>query len=465
MINFFRNKLILIIVILFLLSRVILILSYNDTGWEPDSYQHFNELRTVYSDFPNNLVLGLGVWSKPLYTFLFGVPVELTNGGLALVQFINSLIFAATIFLSFKITRFITKSHFYSLLTAIFISLSLTLTISSTSALTEPVFLLFLMIGWFLSFKQKYTLAGLVLGLSILGRIEGLFFLGIFNLWLIYVFKDNLKVDFLKILKIWVLSVIPLLTWNLLGFLNTGNIFYVLGEGYPSTSENIFGTGSVFYYPFRFLMQEPIIFVLSLLSFVSFKYFKFNKELWLIYISAFGFITTQIITWRFGLLGSAGLMRYFVSVLPIMSILASVFVFWSVRKILPNYQSIRLKIFLIISIITITMIFNFVQIIGINQIDSKWINIEDENLRLAGVWIKENLPNACNLVSDRPEPIYYSGKNLSCFENGFASLDSYDYYVFSESWHGIYTDLSREELSERYKVAKEFGDSVVIYEI
>jgi hypothetical protein len=58
---------------------------------------------------------------------------------------------------------------------------------------------------------------------------------------------------------------------------------------------------------------------------VSLQYSKFNI---LIFIFSAGFIATQIITWSTGTLGSAGLMRYFVGIMPMMAISSGLGLDW-----------------------------------------------------------------------------------------------------------------------------------------
>lgn len=145
-----ENKIALLLLLLMFLIKLIFILSLNNTDWEPDSYMHFLELNTIYKDFPNNLSLGLGVWTKPLYAYLFGIPVTILNtNSFLIVQVINLIIFSLISYFVYKLVLKFVNNRLIGLLSIILSTLSLTLFKSSTSSLTEPIFTLTLVLGFY----------------------------------------------------------------------------------------------------------------------------------------------------------------------------------------------------------------------------------------------------------------------------------------------------------------------------
>ena len=88
-----RNILIAVLLSIFII-KVLTIISFNNTDWEPDSYMHFLQAKTVWLNFPSNLPIGLSVWAKPLFIYPMGLIINLLNQNtFFVVQLINTLIF------------------------------------------------------------------------------------------------------------------------------------------------------------------------------------------------------------------------------------------------------------------------------------------------------------------------------------------------------------------------------------
>ncbi len=483
MANFIKNhkEATLFLISLFTIKLLIILFLIGDRDWEPDSYMHFLQLRTVFYDFPNNLNLGINVWAKPLFTFVYGVPVSLFGiKHLILVQILNLLIFIIISFLTYEIIYKLHKSKLVALIGLCLTSLSLLTFKSSISALTEPIFTLFLVLGFRYVLTIKLNLAAMMFGISVLGRIEGLYFVGVFNIWLIYKYNisnkiTKLEIDQLKTLIIaWLISVTPVIVWNFLGYLDTGRLLFIVDKGYP-TFDGVFGFGAWLDYPKRLLIQEGLITVLALLSLIylvkNYRKQKFNKEYILLAIFIYGFILSQMYLWVEGKFGSAGLMRYLISVVPFMVALGSI----GMQKILeiPQlnirlYKNKLLIVLIFASIQTAILIINFT---NLGPISSKWIYIEnEENLRQAGEWIRDNISLNEFVASVRPEILYYAQREGN-LDN--AALDFKDdlyqkrqegFYVWTKDWGESYA-ITQNMMEEKGSLVYSINNYVYIYEV
>lgn len=485
-----------------LIKAGILVFLIKDRGWEPDSYMHFIELRTVYSNIPDNLDIGISVWAKPLYTYLLGLPVALFSfDTLIPVQLMNILIFSITFYLVYLIANVIFENNRYALLSLGLSLFSYNLFKSSITALTEPIFTLCIVFGFYLVLKKKYILAGLLFGISILGRIEGLYFLGTYNLWLVYKFElvqlllkrfksrkleeiIEIKSKVISLLKVWVISVIPVLVWNILGFIHTGRLIYIFDKGYP-TEAGQYGFGTILHFPRKLLIEETVIFFLfilgSLVLFYSYIYsyrkisiesrvsslYTYRSELILAWILAAGFTATQMYFWVIGQFGSAGLSRYLVSVLPFYIFICTLGVKAMVNRLKLN-TNINYEYFIISGIILAHLFMLIANFSGIKPLSRKWI-VVDQDVIDAGKYIGKNYSDTgIEVNSTRPEVIYYAKRDTDWNEeaqNFSSELRNREpgIYVWDEEWKEAFK-LSKADLDANAELVKQF-DSMYIYEI
>jgi hypothetical protein len=483
-----KSHKIILTLILLTLIKFVLIYSFHDKGWEPDSYQHYNELYTVYSNFPNNLDIGLGVWSKPLYSYVLGIPAAIVGAnGLWIIQVCNAVIFSFISYLVYLIVKSLYKKENLAFFSLLLTQLSFLTFRSSITALTEPIFTLMLVLGLFYAVKRKYYLATFFFSLSILGRIEGLLFIGIYNLWLVYEFRNQLKSKWLFIFKNWVLSIIPMFIWNFLGYLQTGKPLYLFSGGYPTNSEETYGTGSWVFFFKSMLLHETVISILFALSIlILIKNFlsadrqarklKISSELLLTSSLFIAFFLSQVVTWKFGLFGSAGLIRYFISIMPF-GVIVGVLVldtFFSTKSPKPleptrSPLSVLPVITMVyVSLITLQILSLITLFVGIGPIESKWIHIESDEFENAGLWIKENVDESIFVGSERPEVIYYAGRNLensTIFQKDELESNKAGIYVWSKSWGEEVAGIKFEDISEKAELVKQFGEEIYIFKL
>lgn len=448
------------------LFKVFIATRFNNSDWEPDSFMHFLELKTVFTDFPNNLSMGLGVWTKPLYAYPLGFLVQIFNiKDLFFVEIINILISLLISFIVFKIVYKLTVNFKIALFSIFLCAFSLTLFKSSVSTLTDQIFGLMLILNLYLALQKRYKLASLFVGLSVIGRIEGLFFVGIYNLWLILeLTKDNSRNEVIKKLLInWVITLIPVFIWNFLGAINSGLPLFVIQGGYPS-KPGVYGYGGYFSYPRMFLIQDLIVTLLfsgaTLVLARKFKEIRSNWFLFLVWGSFTGFFLVEAILWKLGIFGSAGLMRYFVGVIPYMIIVSG----FGIYKVLSRFDNLKQKLILSAFII-LQFGLLIMHLSGIGF--TKSFPAENNDFKLAGEWIKQNISEDEFMYSDRPEAIYYSGRNLTNSANRFG--EEFDgrnpgVYVWSKEWgkdvYGFDPDDFKDE-----NVIFNFDDRIIIIRI
>ncbi|MFS8130973.1 MAG: hypothetical protein ACMG57_03265 [Candidatus Dojkabacteria bacterium] len=371
-------------------------------GWEADEYMHFLEAKTLLTNFPHNLSIGIGVWSKPGYIYIYGMLITIFNiTSLLNAQIITIVIGLITSWLILKILAELKCSFKIQILGLILTNFSFLMFRGSLSIMTEPIFALFLTAGIYFLVKQKFGLSALMFGLLPLVRIEGLFFVALLIVYVIY------KKKFSKI----VFLITPTIIWNFLGFLMTSKFFYIVDSGYP-LSAGKYSHGGYPYYVEGFMKIDPIIFVLFLISAVYiFRYFK-NKQ-WVKFGVVFSFLLflfLQIIFWKFGLFGTAGLMRYFVTVLPLAIISISLFfehIFGSIKN--------RFESCLIVFVICVLQVF-FTTVLfmrGGLVFNQQTRAVVEPGVIEAGDWVGKYVSSDTKVYSDVPEVIYFAGRDLN----------------------------------------------------
>ena len=487
--NAFKNLKILTVLLLTFVFKAFFLKELNGFGWEHDEYLHFLDLKTVYTNFPHNLDIGLGVWSKPLFTYIYGLPVHLFGlETLPQAQILGIITVLLTSFVIYKILLKLNLSQNLSLVGVIIYNFSFLTFRSSLSVMTEPIFALFLSLGIFTLLQKRYYLSSLMIGLLVLARMEGLFFVGIWGVYYLFTYKDlchpegnrgmkswltlrqaqdgTTKVLIIKkfknyksLLTSYLLLFTPALVWNLLGYIHTGEILHIFNNGYPS-STNIYGNGGWTYYFESFLRLDPILFTLFVLSFSLFLnyYKKRNFEILLLYISSAAFIFLQMIFWKFGWFGTAGLLRYFVTIYPIMTILACMFISRF------NLKSISKSIFYLL--FTSMFLFNGIitvhrgGIVGWQQTSV----LDDSNYQKTGEWIEQNIDSSERLYADFPEYIYFSDRDLNTADTSpdvhLANMDT-GTYVFKKGQHRSEEFWNQIDSNSRARLLNNLSDSYI----
>lgn len=463
--NINRQKILIFTLLFIFIFKLFVALSFNNSDWEPDSFMHFLELRTIFADFPNNLHLGLGVWTKPLYAYPFGFLVQIFNvKDLLFIQIINILISLLISFIVYKIVLKLSGSFKISLLSIVLTSFSLTLFKSSLSTLTDQIFGLMLILNLYFLLNKKYKLASLFVGLSVIGRIEGLFFVAIYNIYLILELLGQANIQrstqLKKLLFNWVITIVPVFIWNLLGTVTYNIPLFIINGGYPSTA-GMYGYGGFLAYPHMFISQEFVITVLFILtSLIFLKRIKEIRNIWFImfiWITFSLFFILQSALWKLGIFGSAGLMRYFVGVIPFMVIIGAfgVYKLKNEFKLQGFFKKGWSELVVVLGITLLHFGLLIMHLSGIGFI--RQFPSEHTDFKVAGEWIKDNVSEDVFLYSDRPETIYYSNRNLTNsaihfegnYQKGVPGV-----YVWSKEWGKDVFGLNPDDFKEEDVIFK-----------
>lgn len=463
--NFWQRiprKILIIIVVtlgLVVIGKVLAIASWGDTGWEPDSYMHFLELRTIFSDFPNNLSMGLGVWTKPLYAYPFAFLTTVFDWqSLMPLQILNVIVVAITSLFVFDSVKRLTKSNALAYLGLILTNITYLSFRSSLTMLTEPMFMLVLAISFNLLQRKRYGWSSLLIGLSVLGRIEGLWFVALWGLYLLLI-KDNWK----DLTKQWIVMILPTFVWNLLGFLVTGRVLFILDQGYPTTAGK-YGYGGIMHYLEGFIDIDPLLLILFALGALSAWRYLLSKD-WLKllpFAATSSFILLQVIFWKFGLFGTAGLMRYFAGIVPLMIIASLLFWHDYAAQLFTKKSTSVLFVLIIIGLqlaISVRLLAKG-DLAGGQRLNPRYEN----TLAQAGHWIADNAEAQEFVYADRPEVLYYAGRDLRTSANRVDPLwkDTPGVYVWSNEW-GEGLGVTLADLESRGKLLVSFAGEVYIY--
>lgn len=450
--------------ILLLAVKLLIIRSQAGAGWEPDEFMHFLQLKTVFTNLPHNLDIGISVWAKPLYTFPMAIVASLTNGNnLIPVQVVNSLLILGVGVLVYKTLRRLGCGFWVSWSMFVATNITFLLFRSSLSGLTEPIFTFVLMSAVYLFTTKQYLLSSLLVGIGVWGRIEGALFVLI---WIValYLLKLPRKHNIQNFLAL----IVPAGLWNLVGFLSTGRLLYLVSNGYPVGESGIYGYGSITYYLEGMLHLEPLVLLLFCLCIpLIIKYLR-NKSWHAVILASSSvaiFFILQTIFWKFGLFGTAGLMRYFIAIMPLAIIVVGMFLEHIGTSLLLNAKELIILCgaFLILQA-ALTGSLYFRGGLEFGQVNKP---IAEPALQQAGEWLDQNAADK-SIYSDHPEPIFYAGRNL---EKASINVKPYwqrkapGIYVWTTSWGKQVTGIEFGDISENAKLLTSFKDEVYIFEV
>lgn len=377
-----------------LLVRIFILSKYMEMESEGDSYLHYLLSQAwIHAPLKNSGFL-ISVWGKPLFTLVCGIILKLTTENIITIKLFNIVVWMGVICLIYLIAKELKLNNEIAFFTIFFSSFSFLALRYSTGALTEPLFTFIVIAAYYFLLREQFILSSLLVSISFLCRTEGVILIIIWGFYFL-IKRDNKSLI--------ILPIFPML-WDFIGFLKTGDILYVMSKGYPLISP--YGRGDFGYYINGFLKYDPFIFLFFLLNLLlcrnSFKFIK---------VCVLSFFVFNIIIWKYGLLGSAGYLRYFLPMIPFMSLLASA----SLAEIANFKKHIPIKDlkFMIYVVIIILQVINAMTLIwghglDYNTADSPAVN---KGVIDSGNFIR-SLDSNKTLYADDPAIIYFSGRIL-----------------------------------------------------
>jgi hypothetical protein len=274
--------------------------------------------------------LFVGVWSRPLYTFIYAFPALF---GYRATRVFTVLICLAIAWQTGRLAEDLKIGRAPLAIALVWLQPSFFLFCADN--MTEPIFALAFVIALRLHHRGHLKTGMLIASLLIGARPEG-FFLGI--LWLVWVFgfvprradsdiaKYKIDTDFAIRQR---LAAIPMLAagaiiWWLAALAITGDPFFIM-HNWPSNwplTGTIYGTAGLTAYPIR--LPEIVGPLLLIPFFFGLFYLIKRRELFTLtstFLLIFG-LHTILRAW--GLLGSAGYPRYMIAISPAIAIITLV---------------------------------------------------------------------------------------------------------------------------------------------
>ncbi|TAE87896.1 MAG: hypothetical protein EAY81_03590 [Bacteroidetes bacterium] len=259
-------------------------------------------------------------WAKPFFTALSS---PFTLLGFSGIKLFNTLCSCGAVWFSYKTLEVWQVKNRWAIVPIVFSS-ALFVTVTQ-SGLTEPLSALILTSAIYLVVKNK-----VVAGLSIISfmpfvRSEGLIILGVFAIYLIV--KNRIKyLPFLLLGHV---------VYALVGYPFYHDILWIFTKIPYANQTSNYGNGNWNHFLIQLNFQtNPVIYSLFWLGTIgfAFKVIKalknanqengFTEKLWLVYGCFFAFFVAHSCFWALGIFNSLGLSRVFVSVLPLLGMIA-----------------------------------------------------------------------------------------------------------------------------------------------
>ena len=317
---------------------------FNGTGDDSDSIAHF--LFARYAPFQPALYFDH--WAKPVFVLVASPFAQFGFNG---VKIFNLSIALCTIFCTYHIALKLNKPN--PLMAALILMAAPLYYILTFSALTEPLFALFVALGVLLCLNEKYIRASVLLSFLPYVRSEGLLIIGVFCIYLLLKNKWQL-LPFLALGSA---------VYGIAGYFVYKDVFWVITKIPYASLSSPYGSGTLFHFTEQLVnvLGVPIyiLFIIGLIYLIrnSFKSLVFMEERVLLLLTFVVFFISHSLFWYLGIFNSMGLKRVFVAVLPLMSIISLEGYNFIVENVFT--KNIKLKRYLQISLIGYICIFPF----------------------------------------------------------------------------------------------------------
>jgi hypothetical protein len=297
------------------LGLLIIALFTNGTGGGGDSVLHYLFAKYAYQH-PQNL---LNHWAKPFFTLLAS---PFTIMGFTGIKLFNVICSSASVWFAYKLLKFWNTKTSWALAPILF---STTLFVTVTlSGLTEPLSALILTSAIYFVSKQKMVIGLVIVSFMPFVRSEGLIILGVFLFYL--AIKRYFKyIPFLLAGHV---------IYAIAGYPYYQDIFWIFTKIPYADQSTRYGSGEWEHFLVQLNFQTgPLTYILFWLgcisTFVKIIFYNkstkiekgFSEKFWLVYGCFFAFLAAHTSFWALGIFNSMGLVRVFVSVMPLLVII------------------------------------------------------------------------------------------------------------------------------------------------
>ncbi len=303
------KKLIYLLLFIYVIIAVLSIIFFNGTGDAGDSITHY--LFAKYA--PYHPALFFDHWSKPVYVLL---SCPFAQFGFIGIKIFNAIVSLLCIFFTFKIAESLNLKN--AIISAVIMMFAPLYYILTFSGLTDPLFALFLAIGIYLSIKQRYLAACLLISFLPFVRSEGLIIMGVFGLY--FLLKRQWKL-------------LPLLffghlVYSIAGYFVYHDFFWVFNKIPYANIGSPYGSGKLSHFVVQFLYVVGIpIYLLFWVGAISIIWKTVKKKITiemsiLVLIGFMCFFIAHTLFWYFGIFNSMGLHRVLIGVMPMVGIIS-----------------------------------------------------------------------------------------------------------------------------------------------
>jgi len=453
-----------------LLLRLAFLKEHFDIDWEPDGYKHVIISKTVFSGLPGSLWYANEVWAKPVYTLFFAALYKVLPASwpaIVITQVANSLLWTAVTVIVLAIAR----SYFQNRNTMIVLAALSTFAYvsfrASVSANTEAFGAFIFACALLLYQRRALTASMFVFGLELLVRLDAMFCVVVFPLWVMAremrAADPDLASRLARSLRYGVAFAIPLVVWNLLGFWHTGSPLFVIQQGYP-LSAGLFGFGGLTYYGREFVAFDAPPFLLFIVGSVMVLRRRSPELLVVSTMAALLYLLAMVVIWWVG--RGAGLLRYFVFQYPLWLLIGGVVVeagLTSLQRTRPRWMDA------VVAALCLTTMLPLHWLVRTPQMRNSVLTRVPDNLA-------RNLPvllaqqSTLPLYTERPDILYYFGRDQSYGDlhpiETVKQPDRPGIFIFAEGWTEHYSGVTAKDfagMAERLTLQGPWGEVFHVY--
>ena len=306
-----------------------------------DGIMHFNISQASWSDFQ----LFIHHWGKPLFILLSSTFAQLGFSG---IVFFNVLVFIFTVLFAWKISRKLEIPTLFQAAYPLVLISIFDYSSSILSALTEPLFSLFIMIGFWMILSKKWFWFAIIISFTPFIRSEGQ----------LPVFIAFIILSFLRRWKYIPFLFTGFLIYGVIGVFLIGDFWWYFTNSPYEWSNDIYGNGNWYDYLKsykQYLGNAGLILTItgsiSLFNLIRNKKWKELHLSSLIFVIGVfvGILFIHSYFWANGLSGSLGLTRIATQGMPSF-ILLSIY-YTSKVKLKPRVSQLRSLLFLLLILI------------------------------------------------------------------------------------------------------------------
>ena len=277
---------------------------FEDATWDDDCPGRYYNTLDAFNT-PRHFI---SKWTRPLFVLIFAPIVHLGRDSI----FISMVIFSAIgSYYLYKGVREVGYENSFMIVP--FLLFQTYFFCVSRNALTEPLSVVLLCLGFYFLVKKKWLGFVIVGGLMPLARLELSVLLAF---WGWYLIKEK-QFKYIPIL------IIPTLLWNFAGFIIEGdwNYLYKTTIGAENKSNRYGHTTFGHYFQRYIYVIGPVIYLFFITGIINkLRKFKFDMFIWWQFVT--GFMLYVIFSWKLNLGNAAGFLRNLVPLSPLVAIIS-----------------------------------------------------------------------------------------------------------------------------------------------